>query len=98
MLGTSARGSADMDNKKDIDDVSAVSPVRLDVVQGTIVTINPVVIQLVTHALIGQAGLNGQVVRLHVVLVKDESSEHVMAVISTKVTIAMDPITSPSLV
>ena len=61
------------------------------------VTTSHVAIRSVTHVPTGQDGLNGQVVRPLVVLVSEENSEHVMVKISKKVTIAMDPITSPNL-
>ena len=96
MPGTSAQGSADMDNKRDSDVVSAVFPVKPAAVPVTIVTINHVAIPLVTHVLIGLDGLNGQVVRLHVVLVSDENNAPAMVAISKKVTIAMGLTISPN--
>ena len=96
MPGTSAQGSADMDNKRDSDVVSVVFPVKPAVVPVTIVTTNHVAILLVTHVLIGLDGLNGQLVRLHVVLVSDENNELAMVAILKKVTIAMGLTISPN--
>ena len=86
-----------MDSKSDSDVASAVFPVKPAAVPVTIVTINHVAILLVTHVLIGLDGLNGQVVRLHVVLVSEENNELAMVAILKKVTIAMAPTISPNL-
>ena len=97
MPGRTAQGSLDTDSKRDSDIVSVVFPVKPAVVPVTIVTTNHVAILLVTHVLIGLDGLNGQVVRLHVVLVSEENNELAMVAILKKVTIAMAPTISPNL-
>ena len=61
----------------------------------TIVTLNLEAIPLGTSVLIGLDGMNGQVVRLHVVLVNDENKELATAILK-KVTIAMAPTISPN--
>ena len=96
MPGRTAQGSLDTDSKRDSDIVSVVFPVKPAVVPVTIVTTNHVAILLVTHVLIGLDGLNGQVVRLHVVLVSEENNELAMVAILKKVTIAMAPTISPN--
>ena len=68
----------DMDSKRDIVAVLAVSLVNQTVAPVTIVTTNHVRILLVTHVPIGQAGMNGHNVLPHAVLVKDENRELAM--------------------
>ena len=97
MPGTSAQGSADTDSKRESDVVSVVSPGNPAVVLVTIVTTNHVAIPSVTNVLIGLDGMNGQVVRLHVVLVNDENNELATVAILKRVTIAMALTISPNL-
>ena len=96
MPGTSAQGFADTDSKRDSDVVSVVFSVKPDVVLVTIVTLNLEAIPLGTPVLIGLDGMNGQVVRLHVVLVNDENKELATVAILKKVTIAMALTISPN--
>ena len=96
MPGTSAQGSVDTDSKRESDVVSVVLPVKPAVVLVTIVTTNHVAIPLVTPVLIGLDGMNGPVVRLHVVLVNDENKELATVAILEKVTIAMALTISPN--
>ena len=67
-----------------------------DVVLVTIVTLNLEAIPLRTPVLIGLDGMNGQVVRLHVVLVNDENKELATVAILKNVTIAMALTISPN--
>ena len=96
MPGTSAQGFADTDSTRDSDVVSVVFSVKPDVVLVTIVTLNLEAIPLGTPVLIGLDGMNGQVVRLHVVLVNDENKELATVAILEKVTIAMALTISPN--